>query len=147
MSWPEKTLRLGIFRLELGDPGLATEALADLPRGGGFEKEVDGFAQVGEGGFRGGALAGNVQIRIEGDVLLAFLADDGGEAGFHLLGGLSGNTAIGQDTEHKGLHFGDGLIPGGSVGHGAGDHGNFGDPAAVLLAFDLYFHLGSFGRV
>ena len=75
---------MGIFRLELGDPGLATEALADLPRGGGFEKEVDGFAQVGEGGFRGGALAGDIQIRIEGDVFLALFADDGGEAGFHL---------------------------------------------------------------
>jgi len=32
MSWPEKTLRLGIFRLELGDPGLAAEAAPDLTR-------------------------------------------------------------------------------------------------------------------
>jgi hypothetical protein len=29
---PEKTLRLGIFRLELGDPGLAAEATPDLTR-------------------------------------------------------------------------------------------------------------------
>ena len=32
MSWPEKTLRLGIFRFELGDPSLAAEATPDLTR-------------------------------------------------------------------------------------------------------------------
>ena len=65
---------------------------------------------------------------------------EGGGCGFAVF------ETVGKDAEHEGLHFGDGLIPGGSVGHGAGDDGNFGDPAAVLLAFDLYFHLGSFGR-
>ena len=79
---PEKTLRLGILRLELGDPGFAAEATPDLGSGGGFEKEVDGFPQVGQGGFRGVALAGDIQIRIEGDVRFALFADDGGEAGF-----------------------------------------------------------------
>ena len=74
---------MGIFRLELGDPGFAAEATPDLGSGGGFEKEVDGFPQVGQGGFRGVALAGDIQIRIEGDVRFALFADDGGEAGFH----------------------------------------------------------------
>ena len=79
---PEKTLRLGILRLELGDPGFTAEAAPDLGIGGGFEKEVDGFPQVGQGGFRSVSLAGDIKIRIEGDVLFALFADDGGEAGF-----------------------------------------------------------------
>jgi len=39
---------------------------------------------------------------------------------------------------------GDGLVTGGTVGHGPGDDGDFGDPAAVLFAFDLNFHWGKF---
>ena len=74
---------MGILRLELGDPGFAAEATPDLGSRGGFEKEVNGFPQVGQGGFRGVSLAGDIQIRIEGDVLFALFADDGGEAGFH----------------------------------------------------------------
>ena len=38
MDSPEKTLRLGILRLELGDPDLAAEATPNLGSGGGFEK-------------------------------------------------------------------------------------------------------------
>jgi hypothetical protein len=57
---------------------------------------------------------------------------------------LSGNKAIGEDAEDESLDLGDGFIPGGTVGHGAGDDGNFGDPAAVLFAFDFDFHGLSF---
>jgi len=61
-----------------------------------------------------------------------------------LLYSLSGNKAIGEDAEDESLDPGDGFIPGGTVGHGAGDDGNFGDPAAVLFAFDFDFHGLSF---
>ena len=57
---PEKTLRLGVFRLELGDPGSAAEATPDLGSGGDFEKEIDGFPEVGQCGFQGVALAGDI---------------------------------------------------------------------------------------
>ena len=79
---------MGILRFELSDPGFATEAAPNLGSRCGFEKEVDGFPQVGQGGFRGIPLAGDIQIRIESDVLFALLADDGGEASFHGLENL-----------------------------------------------------------
>ena len=81
---PEKTLRLGILRLELGDPGLAAEAGPDLTGRGGFKKKINCFPQVGQGGLRGVALAGDIQIWIQGDVIIALLADDGSQAGLHL---------------------------------------------------------------
>ena len=55
--------------------------------------------------------------------------------------------AIGQDAENESLDLGDRFLPGGTVGHGAGDNGNFGDPAAVLFALDFDFHEVSFGSI
>ena len=51
---------------------------------------------------------------------------------------------VGHDAEYESLDLGDGFIPGGTVGHGAGDHGDFSDPAAVLFSFDFDFHGLSF---
>ena len=55
--------------------------------------------------------------------------------------------AIGQNTENESLDLGDSFLPGGTVGHGAGDDGDLGDPAAVLFAFDFDFHKVSFGSI
>ena len=55
--------------------------------------------------------------------------------------------AIGQDAENEGLDFGNGFIPGGAIGDGAGDHRDLGDPAAVLFAVDFDFHEVSFGSI
>jgi len=55
--------------------------------------------------------------------------------------------AIGQDAEDESLDPVDGFIPGGTVGHGAGDDGNFSDPAAVLFTFDFDFHKVIFGSI
>ena len=46
--------------------------------------------------------------------------------------------SIGKDTEDKSLDLGNSLIPGGTVGHGAVDDGDFSEPATVLFAFDFH---------
>ena len=52
--------------------------------------------------------------------------------------------SIGKDTEDESLDLGNSLIPGGAIGHGAGDDGDFSEPATVLFAFDFNFHAASF---
>jgi len=64
-----------------------------------------------------------------------------------LLYSLSGNKAIGEDAKDESLDLGDRFIPGGTVGHGARNHGDFSDPPAVLFTFDFDFHKVIFGSI
>jgi hypothetical protein len=52
--------------------------------------------------------------------------------------------AIGEDAEDESLDLGDRFIPGGTVGHGPRNYGDFSDPPAVLFSFDFDFHGLSF---
>ena len=52
-------------------------------------------------------------------------------------GGLSVFEAFGNHTEGEGLHAGDGFIPVGAIAHDPSQRRNFGQPPAIILAFEL----------
>src|SRR6266853_374552 len=79
ISWPEKTPSLGIRRLEPRDEHLRMKTALDLFVRRAFEEKLDRFFQIGRRFFYRLALAGDIELRAERDVALAFALDDCGE--------------------------------------------------------------------
>src|SRR3954452_9596657 len=79
-SLPEKTRRLPSADLESGDEDLAVHSHQHFRWIGRFEEELYGFSKVRRRVFDRVALAGDFELRTEGDVTIVFAVDHCGKA-------------------------------------------------------------------
>src|SRR5262245_50762199 len=85
-SRPERTRSLPMRGFESGYKDIRVQALLDLLWRGRFQKELDGFPQIGGSLLHRSSLTGHVQLRAERHVEIALPFDDSGVgAGAHEL--------------------------------------------------------------
>src|SRR3989344_4895938 len=77
-SRPDRTRSLATCRFEGGDQYLGVQALLDFSGIGGFQKQFHRFLQIGCCFLDGWSLAGDIQLRTQGNIEIAFALQNRG---------------------------------------------------------------------